>query len=166
MTGVIQSRVKLWTVFGSVLLVSGMFQAVSAQTAVYKTVDDLGNVAYTDRPAIDMNQSIEVVAGLTTSVTDKSTLDAEKAKADEDDQYLQAANNIRETQSDEDAEFQAAVADQKDAACRAANARLSKYEKARRLYRERPDGEREYLNDTELDAERAEAVRAVDELCG
>ena len=91
---------------------------------------------------------------------------AHKEEKAEDKKYQQAAQDIRQTQQTEDEAFQAAVKDQQDAACRAANARLSKYKSARKLYRERSDGEREYLNDAELDAERAEAARAVDELCG
>lgn len=147
---------------GAVMLLACQFSL--AQTAVYKTMDDEGNVAFTDRPPLD--KPAERVKGLASMSTDNQQLDADMAQAAEDKKYQQVANNIREQQANEDAEFQAAVADQQDAACRAANARLSKYQKARRLYRERPDGEREYLNDAELDAERAEAARAVDELCG
>jgi hypothetical protein len=146
---------------GSALLLA--CQISMAQTAVYKTLDDDGNVAFTDRPPLD--KPAERVKGIVSASTNRTQLDADTTKAAEDKKYQQAANDIREQQANEDAEFQAAVADQQDAACRAANARLSKYKNARRLYRERPDGEREYLNDAELDAERAEAARAVDELC-
>ena len=161
---IMRNAAKKLMVFSSAMLFISVMQPAAAQSAVYKSVDDLGNVAYTDRPAM-YDPAIEV-EGLTTSMTDKNQIDADKQKADEDAKYQQEANNIRDKQANEDEEFQAAVADQKAAACKAANARLSKYEQARRLYRERPDGEREYLNDNELDTERAEAVRAVDELCG
>jgi hypothetical protein len=153
-----------WMVVGALVLLCGATQTAGAQTAVYKTVDDVGNVAFTDRPPLD--KPAEKLNGLSLSVTDTAGIDAEQEQAAEDEQYQQTAQNIRENQTTEDEAFQTAVADQQNAACRAANARMSKYEKARRLYRERGDGEREYLNDAELDSERADAARAVDELCG
>ena len=43
---------------------------------------------------------------------------------------------------------------------------MAKYEQARRIYRPGPEGQRIYLTDEELDAERANARRAVGEWCG
>jgi len=42
---------------------------------------------------------------------------------------------------------------------------VTKYTEARRLYRDVGDGEREYLSDAEVDAERSDSVRAVNEWC-
>ena len=147
-------------VIWSALLLAGA--TVHAQT-VYKSVDDEGTVTFTDRPV--EGQSQEAVSDLDIVATDFEQVDENKAAAQEQAKYDQAADDIRDTQSQEDKELQAALNDQRAAACRAANARLEKYSNARRLYRELPDGEREYLDDAELDAERADAARAVDELC-
>lgn len=147
-----------------VIWVAVLLTGATAQAqTVYKSVDDAGTVTFTDRPV--EGQSQEAVSDLDIVTTDFEQVDAANAAASEQSKYDDAADEIRETQSQEDSELQAALADQRDAACRAANARLEKYSNARRLYRELPDGEREYLDDAELDAERADAARAVDELC-
>jgi hypothetical protein len=49
--------------------------------------------------------------------------------------------------------------------CEKARKRREKYITSRRLYRQLEDGERDYLTDEELDNERAEAQRLVDEWC-
>ena len=152
----IAGKGALW----SVMLLAGA--TLQAQT-VYKSVDEAGTVTFTDRP-VD-GQSQEAVKDLDIVATDLGQITADNAAAAEQAGYDEVADEIRETQSQEDKELQAALSDQRAAACRAANARLEKYSNARRLYRELPDGEREYLNDAELDAERADAARAVDELC-
>lgn len=157
-------KIKTTLLYTGLLILSCGSQIAAAQTAVYKTVDEQGTTVFTDRPPVD--RPAEKLNNLTMSVSDNEALDAEQSEKAEDEKYQQAAEEIRETQQTEDEAFQAAVKDQNEAACRAANARLSKYKSARKLYRQRSDGEREYLNDAELDAERAEASRAVDELCG
>ena len=144
----------------ALVLVAG---AATAQT-VYKSVGEDGTVTYTDRPVA--SEQLETVEGLDIVATDIDQVNAGKAEAKKQAKYDDAADDIRDNQAAEDAELQAALADQREAACRAANARFEKYTNARRLYRETPDGDREYLNDSELDAERADAARAVDELCG
>ena len=50
--------------------------------------------------------------------------------------------------------------------CQAAQERKTKYEEARRLYRELPNGEREYLKDSEIDAARSQAAADVGTWCG
>ena len=50
--------------------------------------------------------------------------------------------------------------------CRLAQERLTTYSEASRLYKTTEDGERVYLSDEELDATRADAIRAVSDWCG
>ena len=54
---------------------------------------------------------------------------------------------------------------EREAFCAAAKDRMAKYGSAQRLYKPGPDGERIYLTDEELDVERANASRAVDQSC-
>jgi hypothetical protein len=143
----------------ALLLANGVVQA---QT-VYKSVDEDGTVVFTDRPV--SGQLLEALDDVEIAVTDTDAVDADKAAFAEQAKYAAVADDIGDNQSQEDAEIKAALADQRAAACRAATARLEKYAKARRLYRELPDGEREYLNSAELESERADAAQAVDELC-
>lgn len=145
------------------MLLQALALTAAAQN-VYKSVDDEGLVMYTDRPP--NNLAAETVDDLDIDLTDRDQIDAEKADADEQAKYDQVAKEMGEQKSKEDAELQSALTDQRTAACRAAKARLQKYKDSRRLYREQPDGERDYLNDDELEAEWSDAARSVDELCG
>jgi hypothetical protein len=49
--------------------------------------------------------------------------------------------------------------------CKAAQDRYQRYIESRRLFREKPDGTREYLTDQELTEARARAKQAVDDYC-
>jgi hypothetical protein len=82
---------------------------------------------------------------------------------------LEAAAAIREGQ-EADADAAAEAERQRLLAERATNCKMSrervaKYSNAMRLYRPGPNGERVYLTNEELDAERADANRAVDQWC-
>jgi hypothetical protein len=49
--------------------------------------------------------------------------------------------------------------------CKQAQERYKTYIESRRLFRETPDGKREYLSDAELSQARIEAKKEMDELC-
>ena len=65
----------------------------------------------------------------------------------------------------EEANLQRQAREERASLCESARDRLERYETAHRLYRPLEDGEREYLSDEELDAERAAARQSVDEWC-
>lgn len=58
------------------------------------------------------------------------------------------------------------VAKASEQACKDAQQRYSNYIASRRLYREGPNKERVYLSETELETERLNARREVDDVCG
>ena len=82
---------------------------------------------------------------------------------------LDAAATIREDMTETEANVAKAerlkVLAEREAFCAAAKDRMAKYGSAQRLYKPGPDGERIYLTDEELDVERANASRAVDQSC-
>lgn len=149
------------------LLVLGMAAAltvvaVAQEASVYKWVDAQGIPHYSDQPPVDIS-STELPIRFRR--TDRGVLQARTQTNAE----LQRASEFREGQ-EQDADAAAEADRQKLLAERASNCKLSrervaKYSTAMRLYRPGPNGERVYLTNEELDAERADANRAVDQWC-
>jgi hypothetical protein len=145
----------------------GLTGILSAQT-VYRSVDDAGNVSFADRPPMFQesgNAPVDVLR-MEIHLTDRNALAAnleEKAKVNE---ARAVAKEISNQQAAEDADLQARQNEHRRANCDLANARLTKYRQARRLYRDLGDGEREYLTDDELDTERSNAASEVSDWCG
>jgi len=144
------------------LLTQAFLVDVSAQN-VYKTVDEQGNVIYTDRPPTNM--PVEMVAGLDIARTDAEGISNQNEESRKQAAADNAAAQMRANQNAEEADMQAAVSETRKANCEEAQKRVTKYTEARRLYRDVGDGEREYLSDAEVDAERSDSVRAVNEWC-
>ncbi|MEQ1801108.1 MAG: DUF4124 domain-containing protein [Gammaproteobacteria bacterium] len=150
--------------FGAaVLMHTALIQSAGAQEAsVYRWVDAQGIVHYSDQPAAD--SSAEELP-IRYRKTDRGALQARlKAKSE-----IDAAGAVREGQeSDADAAAEAdrqKVLAERDTNCKAARDRVAKYTNALRLYKPGPNGERVYLTNEELDVERADANRAVDQWC-
>ncbi len=163
----IQSAIQI-AMSGLVTLVmlaiaQGFVLNVTAQT-VYKTVDEKGNISYTDRPTVDYR--VEIVAGLNIALTDSGAIVGQNDEARKQLAAEHTAQQIRQDQDAEKAALQANADEERAANCEIANQRLTKYSEAHRLYRQTSDGEREYLTDDELDSARTKAVRSVDEWCG
>jgi Domain of unknown function (DUF4124) len=145
-----------------VLSLAGAFGALAQEASVYRWVDAQGIVHYSDQPAAD--SSAEELP-IRYRKTDRGAVQARlKAKSE-----LEAAGAVREGQeSDADT---AAEADrqkllaEREANCKTAKDRVAKYTNALRLYKPGPNGDRVYLTNEELDVERADANRAVEQWC-
>jgi hypothetical protein len=130
---------------------------------VYKWVDAAGVTHFSDQPA--PNGSGEELP-LRYRRTDQAAMQArlrEKAELD-------SAAELRESQQGEldaaaEADRQKVLAE-RAANCKLARDRVAKYTDAFRLYKPGPNGERVYLSAEELDAERADANRSVEQWCG
>jgi hypothetical protein len=155
------ARVSTWTV-GALLLTQAFLLDVSAQS-VYKTVDEQGNVIYTDRPPANM--PVEMVAGLDIARTDADGISNQNEESRKQAVADKAAAQMRANQNAEEAGIEAATSEIRKANCEEAQKRVTKYSEARRLYRDVGDGEREYLSDADVDAERSKSVRSVNEWC-
>ena len=140
--------------------------AAGAQDAVYKWVDADGVPHYSDQPPMGVSGSTSVEAmDIRVRRTNPGAVQARVRERE----ILDEAADIRERQeageaADAAAERERVLAERRSS-CEQAKERASKYANARRLYKPGPDGERIYLSDEEIDAERASALRAVDEWC-
>jgi hypothetical protein len=147
-----------------VLAMAGAFAAVAGaqESAVYKWVDAQGVPHYSDQPPADVSAT---ELPIRFRRTDRGMIQARAQTKT----GLEAAAAIREGQ-EADADAAAEAERQRLLAERATNCKMSrervaKYSNAMRLYRPGPNGERVYLTNEELDAERADANRAVDQWC-
>jgi len=157
---------KTVIVFAGLLAGAGTATGAAAQT-VYKFVDDQGNVSFTDRPPLQ--QGIDVspldVMELQIRLTDPAAIAANRESAAEDARARDLVDSLTDTSGADDAEA-ARQADERAANCDLAKQRLNRSAQANRLYKSDDNGERVYLNDAEIDAERMKAARAVDQWCG
>ena len=131
---------------------------------VYKYTDERGNTMYTDRP---MPGAIRIASGTQrpAEVTARNTAAQQAAN----NQQL-AASNQRIAEGQADARAAAQVAKDLEATraerCKQARENYNNTINSRRLYTRDKDGNREYLSDTQIGAERIEAQKSVDAMCG
>lgn len=135
---------------------------VAAGETVYKWVDARGQVHYTDRPP---TQGGARVLG----VLERSAGFDEATDDDQDEPSPPAWAGP--STDDTGSSTAAAAAVQRDLEairgeqCTQAQARYKQYIESQRLFRQTPDGQRQYLSDAELNQARVEAKQAVDEYC-
>jgi len=136
---------------------------VGAQAGeVYKTTDAQGRPVYTDKPPSLPAQRLNVQSATTDTVEVQRRYDeemkryAEEAKAEQQTaQKTAEASKAREL-----------TAEDRARRCIEARQHYEKVMTARRLYSPgATEGERSYLSDAEIDAARANAKQAMDELC-
>jgi hypothetical protein len=150
---------------GGLILITGLSAGVSAQN-VYKTVDDLGNVEYTDRPPMGSDQRpVERVKGLDILWSDKEMVQAKNVaaseKAGEQQKARQESNQMAAAAEVE----QQALQQERAAQCERSRSQLTKYNQENRIYRTTDNGERQYLTSPELEALRADTANSVKEFC-
>ena len=150
------------TILAGLFILGLICNAAIGEDWVYKWVDAEGVTHYESRPPEWAGAEItSVKVRRTDTQTVQKRLDREDA--------MQAAVDTREQQEAESAaeeqQWEEDVASQRAANCKTAQDRLSAYSTAHRLYRELGDGEREYLDDDQTDAARADAHNLVDEWC-
>lgn len=121
---------------------------------VFRYVDEDGNVAYSDRP-VGQNAEAIVITTNAPIAPPPSTAPAQPATATPEETV---ERQRREPTPEERAADRAAN-------CTIARERNERYAISRRLFRELPDGEREYLSDAEIDEARARAAADVEEWC-
>ena len=153
-----------WTIQAAIAGV--MTCAVLAAHAgdVYKYTDERGNTMYTDKY---MPGAIKVSSGTVrpAEVTQRN-YSAQQAASN---QQL-AASNQRIAQGQTDSRAAAQVAKDLEATraarCKQARDNYENTINSRRLYTMDKDGNRQYLSDSQLAAERLEARKQVDAICG
>jgi hypothetical protein len=151
-----------------VLLMAGLTVVAAADT-VYKWSDSRGQVHFTDLPPTQADAKVIGVYHQESSVLDE---DAEDGAGDEgdsgDEPAAQTSGNEPAEPSIDRAAMAAVLADvanSKVKQCKEAKERYQRYVESQRLFRETPDGKREYLTDKELTEARLRAKQSVDEYC-
>jgi uncharacterized protein DUF4124 len=131
---------------------------------VYKYVDERGVTMYTDKP-------IPGAVRVSTGSQHPPEVAARSYAEQQSTQNSQlASSNQRIADQKSDSRIAANVAKDLEATraerCKKARADYQTAINSRRLYREKAGGEREYLNDAELAANRVEAAKQVEAICG
>ncbi len=99
----------------------------------------------TGRRSAQSDSKLETVRGLDITRTDPTVVAARNQRADAEQRAGDIARGIRKEEAAEEQAAQKENAAERSANCDAAQARLKRYSESRRLYRQTPDGEREYL---------------------
>lgn len=136
-----------------VLLVLAAGPLVAAE--VYKSVDENGNVVYSDRPgpgAEVVNVEAPYLGGGPAPRTSPTL-----GRSDSPDGGDAAADDTEETPEERAA--------RRAQNCAAAQERSERYATSHRLYRLTDDGEREYLSSAQIDEARAQAAADVERWC-
>jgi hypothetical protein len=142
---------KRLLLFAALIAWSGMAGAV-----VYKWVDAQGKVQYGDRPPDGVHA--EVVELLGTHVARAAAVRAAAAAPAEKAAPTPADKSAKKSV---DADVEQTRAKQ----CNDAQERYKKLIEGRKLYKSGADGERQYLTSDEIDTERVNAKREIDETC-
>jgi hypothetical protein len=146
---------KRLLVFAALIVWSGMASAV-----VYKWTDAQGKLQYGDRPPDGVHA--EVVQLLGTHPATARNVSAAPAQAPPAARV--AANPTAKDAQDKQAVDQD-VASAREKQCSEAQDRYKKLIEGRRLYKTGPDGERQFMTSQEIDTERLNAKRDIDNIC-
>jgi hypothetical protein len=147
---------KRLLLFAALIAWSGMASAV-----VYKWVDAQGKVQYGDRPPDGVHS--EVVEMLGTHAA--STRTAPPGAAQSSPTARVAAANPTPKDVEDRKAVDQDVAQTRDKQCTDAQERYKKLIEGRRLYKPGPDGERQFMTSQEIDTERLNAKRDIDNIC-
>ncbi|HEX3847480.1 MAG TPA: DUF4124 domain-containing protein [Steroidobacteraceae bacterium] len=142
---------KRLLLFAALIAWSGMSAAV-----VYKWVDAQGKVQYGDRPPDGVHAEVVEMPG---NHAARSAPAAPAGSSSSGTTPKPSGTDSTKAAVDSD------VAQTRDKQCADAQDRYKKLIEGRRLYKEGTNGERQYLTSDEIDAERVNAKRAVDEIC-
>jgi hypothetical protein len=146
-------------------VIAGVLTCTAVQAGdVYKYTDERGNTMYTDRP---MPGAVRVS---TANVRPPEVTERNFAAQQATNNQQLAASNQRAAQGQTDARAAAQVAKDLEATraarCKQAREQYNSSIVARRLYTTDKDGNRQYLNDSQIAAERVEAAKTVEAICG
>lgn len=129
--------------------------------AVYRSVDESGTVSYSDRP---QGENVEEIFIAVRSSANRPA-PRQSASSGTQPQAAEQASQQPGQQAEAAGLTEEEIAQQRAENCRIATERLERYTVSHRLYRNLPNGEREYLSDAEIDDARATAAADVEEWC-
>jgi Domain of unknown function (DUF4124) len=146
------------------VLASALGGGIAHAGDVYKYVDERGITLYTDKP---IPGAVLVSTG---AQRPAEFIERNNAANQASTNAQLSASNQRIATTQSDARAAANVAKDLEASraerCKEARETYTKAINSQRLYRQTPDGKREYLSDAELESHRIESAKAVDSICG
>ena len=125
---------------------------------VYRWIDDEGNVIYSDRPTNAAGIELVIIEGPRVATQSASAATTQRAPR-------VAANQPAVSEVTTERERVEPTPEERAQNCATAEQRSETYDVSHRLYRNAPSGEREYLNDAEIDEARARAAADVATWC-
>ena len=152
--------------FTTIALILGAALSTAAASEIYKWVDAEGNVHYGDRPTGDGTTAqtrIERVAIASRRTSTAQVQSGVQARLDREAERNDARAAAAEAQ--EEADKLRAEAEDRAEKCTAYRERLERFVTSRRLYRVDDSGERQYLDDSQIEAARAKVQEQVEEYC-
>jgi Domain of unknown function (DUF4124) len=153
---------KRFLLFAALIAWSGIASAV-----VYKWTDAQGKVLYGDRPPDGVHA--EIVELLGTHAASARTASPSPAQSTPATRFASAGGTPKDSATPKDADDKKAVdqdvAQTRDKQCTDAQDRYKKLIEGRRIYKTGADGEREFLTSQEIDTERLNAKRDIDNIC-
>jgi hypothetical protein len=142
------------------LLTAGACSLVAA-SEIYKWTDENGNVHYTDTPVGESSEIVPITSRRTDNVAVQQQTQARLAR-----KAAAAEEAAEEAEAGPTPEEIAAQEQDRREKCAMYRERLTKFVQSRRLYRETENGNREYLDETQMQQARARVQAQVEEYCG
>lgn len=136
-----------------------LFAVPALAAEVYRSVAENGTVIYSDRPDREGTERITVATTRPATQAARSDNSPEADSEDQDPGSEALNSEVRQEPTAQE------LADERAKNCAIAQERAEQYRVAHRLYRNLPNGEREYLSDAELDQVRAKAESDVAAWC-
>jgi hypothetical protein len=162
-----RSAARLALTCGAALILSFAWLSAGADTEVYKWIDAEGRIHYSDRPPPPEGRLLSMEAAPGSHARGAGNAPAAAPAARSAGPAAPApAPAPTETASPKQRETVANdVANAHAEQCKAATERYNNYIRAHHLYHDGPNQERIYLTETELQTERLNARRELDEAC-
>ncbi len=132
---------------------------------VYRSTDAKGNVIYSDRPENSTSQAVTVLTARPSSSAPRTVATPPRPAAGGADAAKPATDDAATPQKEKREPTPAEKAEDRAKNCKIARERQQTYTTSHRLYRTGPNGERQYLNDAEIDEARAKAAADVETWC-
>lgn len=128
-----------------------------AHAELYKYVDKDGKTVYSDAPPPNADtRQLKTLGSAPPAAAPKTAMDKDK-----DQEKLRKEAREKQDKADKAARG----AEEQERACNQARANQRAVQQGGRLYKYDEKGERAFMTDDEIEAEKAKAARAVDEAC-
>ena len=128
---------------------------------IYKWTDEDGNVHYEDRPVGEEVERVAVSSSNTSNSAVRASIDARRAR----EEARADARSEREEEAQKAAEAEQLAAERVQK-CEESRSRMESYLQARRLYKEDENGERVYLDESQIMDARSQAQDDIQAYCG